>query len=186
MLGSAFWREAGEALGAMATFVAFGLAWAELEARAVRPAAPYPLLVAEGCAGSAREAEGPSIWLVDGFNVLHAGVLRGRNRADWWKEPRRAELVRLASQFAGGAEIWIVFDGPHSQGSNQEAADDAPRVRQIFAPSADQWLLGRVKNAGDPSRLAVVTADRRVAERARRRGARIVSPRAFLERCELG
>jgi rRNA-processing protein FCF1 len=44
-------------------------------------------------------------------------------------------------------------------------------------------LLREVREAEDPAHLAVVTADRRLAERARQRGARVVAPTAFLARC---
>jgi hypothetical protein len=53
----------------------------------------------------------------------------------------------------------------------------------VFAPSADEWLLRRLRSAPDPSRLGVVTGDRRLAIRSRRRGARVIMPREFLDRC---
>ena len=53
-------------------------------------------------------------------------------------------------------------------------------MRAIFAPSADDFLLEQI---GARERVALVTADRRLAERARRRGARVVAPAAFLARC---
>jgi predicted RNA-binding protein with PIN domain len=122
----------------------------------------------------------PVVWLVDGFNVLHAGVLRGRDRADWWKAPRRQQLLDRVARFDDPAvRIEVVFDGP----------DDAAhtgldgRLRPVFAPSADDWLLARLRQESDPSRVAIVTADRAVAERARHRGAQVVSPRTFLDRC---
>ena len=114
--------------------------------------------------------------------MLHAGVLHGRDRAQWWTEPRREELVALAERFDDAeAEIWIVFDG-----SGPEAPAEAPasRVRQVFAPSADDWLLAKVRASEAPACLAVVTADRAVAGRARHRGAQVVSPRSFLARCQ--
>jgi rRNA-processing protein FCF1 len=40
-----------------------------------------------------------------------------------------------------------------------------------------------VRSAQDPARIAVVTADKQLADRARHRGARVYSPRAFLDRC---
>jgi predicted RNA-binding protein with PIN domain len=119
-------------------------------------------------------------WLVDGFNVLHAGVLRGRDRADWWQEPARARLLDRVAGFAeGGAEVCVVFDG--ARPSPAEAERRHPRV--VFAPSADDWILRELREAADPTAIVVVTADRQVADRARHRGARVVSPRAFLERC---
>ncbi len=121
----------------------------------------------------------PSVWLVDGFNVLHAGLLGG-DRSEWWTESRRQELLDRASGFEDtDAEVWIVFDGRHDAPESREAV--GPRC--LFAPSADAWLVDRVREATDPSELAIVTADRQVAGRARSRGAQVVSPRDFLARC---
>jgi hypothetical protein len=173
---SPFWRGILESLLVMSGFAGFGLAWAGLERRdAAQPDYPPPSLEATSPA--------PSLWLVDGFNVLHAGVLRGRDRAQWWTEPRREQLVALAERFDDAeAEIWIVFDG--SGLDQSQPAEAAPsRVRRFFAPSADDWLLAQVRASQQPGCLAVVTADRAVAGRARHRGAQVVSPRAFLSRC---
>jgi hypothetical protein len=122
----------------------------------------------------------PSIWLLDGFNVLHAGPLGGRDRSEWWTAPRRDELLEIAARFDDpAAEVWVVFDGPREAVTRDEA--DGPHP--VFAPSADAWLLERVRAADDPGRIAVVTADRKVADRARHRGARVYSPNDFLARC---
>ena len=170
-----FWRGALESLLVIAGFASFGFAWAGLERR--ETALPeYPRAAMEAAPPTA------SLWLVDGFNVLHAGVLHGRDRALWWTEPRREQLVALATHFDdAAAEIWIVFDG---SGPEQPAEPPASRVRQVFAPSADDWLVKRVRASEAPACLAVVTADRAVADRARHRGAQVVSPRSFLARCQ--
>jgi hypothetical protein len=149
-----------------AAFVAFGLAWAAVESL-------YNGLVAE--------AERPAIWLVDGFNVLHAGILEGRERGEWWREGSRARLLELAGAFDDPeAEVWVVFDGPRPLSASPESS----RLRVVFAPSADEWLLSRLSTAPDPSRLGVVTGDRRLAARSRSRGARVIPPREFLARCQ--
>ena len=175
MTSSPFWRGILESLLVLSGFAGFGFAWAGLERRdAALSDYPRPPMEAPPPA--------PSLWLVDGFNVLHAGVLHGRDRAQWWTEPRREQLVALAERFDDAeAEIWIVFDG-----SGPDAPGEAPasRVRRIFAPSADDWLLAKVRASQAPACLAVVTADRAVADRARHRGAQVVSPRAFLSRCQ--
>jgi len=163
-----------ESLLVIAGFVGFGLAWAGLERRDAA-FADYPLERMDS------EQPAPSLWLIDGFNVLHAGVLHGRDRAQWWTGPRRQELVAIASRFDDAeAEIWIVFDGSHPE----EPAELPGRVRQVFAPSADDWLLAKVRASETPACLAVVTADRAVAGRARHRGAQVISPRSFLARCQ--
>jgi predicted RNA-binding protein with PIN domain len=120
------------------------------------------------------------VWLVDGYNVLHAAVLGGRDRSQWWTGSRRRELLERVLGFDADAEIWIVFDGPDDSG----AADEPPGLHCVFADSADDWLVDRVRKAEEPSEIAVVTADRRVAGRARGKGAQIVSPKEFLARCE--
>jgi len=169
-----FWREALESLLVIAGFTAFGLAWAGLERRDAASAG-YPEAPMETAPPT------PSEWLVDGFNVLHAGVLRGRDRALWWTEPRREQLVARVSRFDdANAEIWIVFDGSEP---DRPAEPGARRIHQVFAPSADDWLVKRVRASEAPACLAVVTADRAVADRARHRGAQVISPRSFLARC---
>ena len=123
------------------------------------------------------------LWLIDGFNVLHAGVLRGRDRAEWWKEERRSALLELVARFRPGredAEVWIAFDGERPAAERETHEGE---VGIVFAPSADDWLAARVREATPLGPVAVVTADRRLAERVRRRGARVVPPRSFLERC---
>jgi predicted RNA-binding protein with PIN domain len=153
---------------AVAGVLAFGLGWAGLASLAYGgPYTPGPM----------REER----WLVDGFNVLHAGVLRGNDRRGWWREEMRARLLaRVASFEDSAAELWVVFDGP---GPGGEAERESLRPRVVFAPSADEWLLAAVRDAPDPASVVVVTADRQLADRARHRGAQIVSPRAFLARC---
>jgi len=156
--------------GVIGAVVAFGLIWAGCSShwagRAFYHASPMEQNVR---------------WLVDGFNVLHAGVLRGNDRQGWWREEMRARLLERVAAFEdGGAELWVVFDGP-GPGADAEIASLRPRV--VFAPSADDWLLAAVREAAEPARVVVVTADRQLADRARHRGAQVVSPRAFLARC---
>jgi predicted RNA-binding protein with PIN domain len=166
------WKDLGA--GALQTtlvigaVLGFGLGWAGLAGRG--EAAPYTPEPME------RER-----WLVDGFNVLHAGVLRGNDRRGWWREEVRARLLERVAGFEdAAAELWVVFDGP-GPGGEAERASERPRV--VFAPSADDWLLEAVRETPDPAAVVVVTADRQLADRARHRGARVVSPRAFLARC---
>ena len=131
----------------------------------------------------AMEVRRPAVWLVDGFNVLHAGVLRGRERGQWWGEAGRSRLLELARSFDDPeAEVWIVFDGPRAAATTPSL----PRLRVVFAPSADEWLLRQLGSARDPSKLGVVTGDRRLAIRSRRRGAQVIMPREFLDRCRRG
>jgi predicted RNA-binding protein with PIN domain len=124
----------------------------------------------------------PRLWLVDGFNLLHVAVLSGRERSDWWRRPAREQVLALARALPEqDAEIWVVFDGDDP---GDAEPGDPQRVRQVFAPSADDWLVRRVKDTPRGQPVAVVTADRQLANRARQHGAEVVSPREFAERCQ--
>jgi len=171
-----------ESAGVVGAVLAFGLTWAGLGGAGSRAGeAPYTGGVVDDTRPDTIEHEGVR-WLVDGFNVLHAGVLRGRDRRGWWREEARARLLeRVAAFEEPEAELWVVFDG-EGPGADAERASQRPRV--VFAPSADDWLVGAVKDASDPSQLVVVTADRQLADRVRHKGARVISPRTFLARCE--
>ncbi len=165
------WRS----FGVLAALVGFGLAWARVEAALL---ADYPPLPVDH---RLRPIAEPARWLVDGFNVLHAVVLGGRDRSEWWKESRRAEVLALAAGLSGrGAEVWVVFDGPPERCGESVAAGG---VHEVFAPSADAWILERVRADEAPARLAGVTADRALVSRLERCGARVVPPAAFAERC---
>ena len=130
----------------------------------------------------AKEAPGAEIWLIDGYNVLHAAILRGGDRQGFWSAAMRARVVERVADFeAGAGELFVVFDG-------REPARESPRaapahLHVVFAASADDWIVRRVRAAAQPDRITVVTADRKVRDRVRHRGARVLAPRAFLARC---
>jgi predicted RNA-binding protein with PIN domain len=182
-----FVRGLFEAVSMVALFIAGGLGWAAVLGGGAQPA------------GSAAPAlyfpdveeppPSPRVWLVDGYNVLNVGLLAGRPREGWWSSRFRDELMgRVAGFEEPDAEIWVVFDGarpPHTaQAAEGERSSDerAGRVRPVFAPSADEWLLAQIRERG-AGRVALVTADRSLADRARHRGAEVVAPAEFLARC---
>jgi hypothetical protein len=170
-----FARGVFEAIWIPAAFAVLGLSWAQVVTQAHGTDSGYDSGTLE-----MRVLEHPTLWLIDGFNAIQRTLLGGRERAEWWTAPRRAELMERAASFDDpSAEIWVVFDGPSPV--QHEGEPEGPR--QVFARSADEWLVERIRDSDDPSQIAVVTADRRLASRARRRGAQIVSPSAFLERC---
>lgn len=170
-----------EALLVPLAFCALGLAWWG-GARQAEPAGPtYPRVLTEALPMTEIETpREPAEWLIDGFNVVQVGLLGGRDRERWWSAPRRDELLSQVASFEPrDAPLWVVFDG-----DRPPTASEAPgRVRVVFAPSADEWLVARVRRADDPARLVVVTADRRLAARVRHLGARVASPAEFLARC---
>ncbi len=175
------WRGVLETIAVVLAFLGFGLGVAERE-RAMARGGLYPDRVVESPGDNPDAAcRGPTL-LVDGFNVLHAGILGGRDRSEWWTSERRRELLARARHFDDpNAEIWVVFDGSRPAAAADEMSE---RVRTIFAPSADEWLVTRVRASPDPSQLVVVTADRKLAGRTRHHGARVASPNEFLDRCK--
>ena len=188
--GSSFWKGVAQTLSIVASFVGAGVVAGSLTGSST-PAAPFlgpgelrglePYSAVQMNNTSEREAE-PEVWLIDGFNALHVALLRGRNRQEWWRGEERERLVAEVGRFdAGAAEVVVVFDGDRPL---PEAEHEHPGPRVIFAPSADDWLLKRVRESSAPGRIVIVTADRQLADRARHRGARIVAPREFLDRCQ--
>lgn len=183
-MGEAIRSEAARAVAVIGIFVGLAVGWAEVErwvqgdgVRGDVGRAPYS---SGAVAPEPKRSLRPSIWLVDGFNLLHAAVLRpGDSRAGWWKGQNRDRVVELARAFDDAdAEVVIVFDGSEEPTIPVEGG---PRV--IFAASADDWLLATVRATPEPGRVAVVTADRRLRDRLRDRGAQVVSPSAFAARC---
>lgn len=123
-----------------------------------------------------------SLWLVDGFNVLHAHLLRGRDRKEWWSAERRQLVIERAERLAAcGERVCVVFDGKRPVGEAESPEDALLRV--VFAADADDWMLKTMRAAADPGSVAIVTGDRPVKDRARRWGAHAVSPREWLVRC---
>ncbi|MEN8183438.1 MAG: NYN domain-containing protein [Myxococcota bacterium] len=185
--------EAASSAGIVAAIVGLGLLGASWSRTGV---SPYPLPGQGENVPSSEDAtaldasaledtrfDAIRLWLVDGFNVLHVGLLSGRERSEWWRRERRAELLARVERFRPGgkdAKVWVVFDGDHPPPPD-EAGEG--RVGVVFAPSADDWLISRVREAAPAQEVAVVTADRRLAARARHRGATVVSPRSFISRC---
>jgi predicted RNA-binding protein with PIN domain len=118
----------------------------------------------------------PEVLIVDGFNVLHAAVLRGRDRAGWRGAEARARLMDALrdAPLPRGAEVLVVFDDR----APAPDRDTGPEV--VHAPDADEWIVARVAADPRPERILVATADRSLGDRARARGARLVRPHSLL------
>jgi predicted RNA-binding protein with PIN domain len=117
------------------------------------------------------------LFLVDGFNVLHAAVLEGRERREWWALSGQARVVALAESFQGG-EVWVVFD---ARGNDRISGTERVQVR--FADDADDCIVGLCAELRGQRSVTVVTADRSLTDRAKHRGATRLSPWQFREQC---
>jgi predicted RNA-binding protein with PIN domain len=114
--------------------------------------------------------------LIDGYNFLHAVVLKGQSRAEWWSAQSQAKVIDWLLRHGGGepAELWVVFD---QRGSSPGAtAPSEGPLRVLHAPDADAFIVARAAELALTHEVVVVSADRSLCDRARRHGARRLSP----------
>lgn len=120
------------------------------------------------------------LFLVDGYNFLHAVLLEGRDRAEWWSPQKRALVIDWLTRHRGSepAELWVVFD---QRGSASERALDPVQgtLRVCYAPDADASILASCAELAATREVIVVSADRSLCDRARRHGAGRLSPWKF-------
>lgn len=117
------------------------------------------------------------LYLVDGFNLLHAAVLTGRARADWRGAEAQRRVVELSEKFEQG-EVVVVFD---ERGG--ERAQRTERVDVRFAPDADAYIVSQCAALASARAVVVVSADRSLCDRAAYRGAARLSPWQFAAQC---
>lgn len=127
-----------------------------------------------------------ALLIIDGFNVLHAGVLVGRERAGWWQEPAQRRLVARVEQFTNPSypEIWVIFDRRSDRSSQRtDVTSQDARIRVVYAPSADDWIVEQVEALSGQRPVTVVTSDRLLRNRVRQAGGELLSPSRFLAAC---
>jgi predicted RNA-binding protein with PIN domain len=122
-------------------------------------------------------------WLVDGMNLI------GSRPDRWWNDPDRAvrrlieELDRYAS--TTGQDVTVVFDRrPPDVRPGRHGAVTVAFASRRGRDAADHEIVGMVAQDPDPESLTVVTSDRRLAERTRDLGARVVSSGSFRRRID--
>jgi predicted RNA-binding protein with PIN domain len=156
---------------------------------------PRPLVLqSEARQPSNRVESRKNIVLVDGFNLLHAVVLKGRNRNHWWSTKRKAEVLALveclnADRLPGceegeKVELMVVFDarGIRSDMDDEDLRLLAHHASVHHAPNADDWIVGMAE-AHSADRVFVVSADRALQDRAARHGTSRLSPWQFANLC---
>jgi hypothetical protein len=130
------------------------------------------------------------LYLIDAYNFLHAVLLKGRERANWWSGENQARVVSAVAALGVGREAfeaWVVFDrrGTDADASGGAPVGVAPGIEIHSAPDADDYIVARCAELSGQRDLWVVSADRSLGDRARRHGARRLSPWAFAG-CEPG
>jgi YacP-like NYN domain-containing protein len=125
------------------------------------------------------------LYLVDGFNFLHAVLLVGSARPHWWRlenQQRVVDWCMAAGVVREGVDLWIVFDqreGREQSGSGGGALVGGAGVQIHHAPDADDYIVARCGELCSERDVVVVSADRSLVDRAKHRGARASSPWAF-------
>jgi hypothetical protein len=117
------------------------------------------------------------LWLVDGFNLLHACFLPEGPRCEWWLPGMRQRVCSELEPIASRYPVWVVFDGHCTP---RALVVSASLVVQ-HAPNADDFIA-RCSSAECLTRpVTVVTADRSLADRCRQHGADVLRPWALAE-----
>jgi predicted RNA-binding protein with PIN domain len=134
----------------------------------------------DGVASGGRSA---ARWIVDGMNVI------GSRPDRWWNDPDAAvrrsihELDAFAQ--ATGDDLTVVYDRrPRDVPSGRHGAITVAFASRRGRNAADHDIVEIVAGDGTPAELTVVTSDRRLAERVRERGARVLSSGAFRRRLD--
>jgi predicted RNA-binding protein with PIN domain len=118
--------------------------------------------------------------MVDAMNVI------GTRPDRWWNDPDAAmrRMTKWIDLFAEstGDDVTVVFD-------KKVSGVEAEHVRVVFAKwkgrnAADHEIEELVAADPEPQSLSVVTSDKRLAERVKADGARVVSSGSFRKRLD--
>jgi predicted RNA-binding protein with PIN domain len=118
-----------------------------------------------------------ALYIVDGYNVLHA-LFRGADKEEIFA--RRDWLADRLAGFAAlrGARVVLVFDGSGSQSTSSEPVKGAP-VEVAFAGgrfTADTLIARRISGQAADVHVVVVSADQEVQRTASRAGVIRMTP----------
>jgi hypothetical protein len=123
------------------------------------------------------------LWLVDGFNVLHACILKGRERQHWWSAESQTRVLTWLEPFARRQRVCVVFDDKSHRDGARLRCDGSQFGGEVrFADSADDEIVSIVGAERSRYRICVVTADRALRDRALHAGApQLMKPWAFAD-----
>ena len=130
-------------------------------------------------------ASSPTIYLIDGYNLLHAsGVFGGPPGPNAFAQARRALLDALAELLAEreAARTTVIFDAADAP----RGLPAAGRHRGIYVrfardhADADDLIEQLIVEHRDPRRLTVVSGDHRLHRAARQRGATAIDSDVWL------
>jgi predicted RNA-binding protein with PIN domain len=119
-----------------------------------------------------------TLYIVDGYNVLHA-LFRGAEKEEIFA--RRDWLADRLASFAAlrGARATLVFDGSGPRSTSSEPVKGAP-VEVVFAGgrfTADTLIARRIAEQPADVQVVVVSGDQEVQRAASRAGVSRMTPR---------
>ncbi len=125
--------------------------------------------------------------LIDGYNVLHQTGLLGRETGPKWLEQGRHRLIELLLKHLDAdalANTTIVFDA-HDAPRHLPAEQHPHGMRVLFArdhAAADDLIEELIQREPAPSKLVLVSSDRRLQVAAKRRRAIAMESMDWFER----
>jgi predicted RNA-binding protein with PIN domain len=128
-------------------------------------------------------------WLIDGYNVMHAGGLLGpRLGREGFRRARRRFLDQLSAALgpAESEQTTVVFDASAHPGDFglETRYHGLGIVFALGDESADARIEQMIALDANPKTLAVVSSDRRIRQAAARRRARSVPAVEYWERID--
>jgi predicted RNA-binding protein with PIN domain len=132
---------------------------------------------------AARRGNAADRWLVDGMNLI------GSRPDRWWNDPDRAvrRLVQELDRYAAatGEDVMVVFDRrPPGLQPGRHGGVVVAFASRPGRNAADDEIVHILAADPAPPSFAVVTSDKRLAERARQLGASVQSTGAFRRRLD--
>jgi predicted RNA-binding protein with PIN domain len=125
-------------------------------------------------------------WLIDGYNVMHAGGrLRPNLSRSGFRNARRRFLdeLLLAMGPHRARSTTVVFDASVHPG-DFDLSDNYQGLSILFAlgdESADARIEALIASDSDPKALSVVSSDRRIRQAASRRKSKSITAEVFWE-----
>src|SRR5262245_66116999 len=113
------------------------------------------------------------IFLIDGYNLLHALGLANRQMAKGELQRARLRMIDWLGEVhsAAAAEVHIIFDALHGSGPGvAEQSRGGVRISYAVGQLADDVIEELIAAEANPKQLTVVSNDSRLKEAARRRG----------------
>jgi hypothetical protein len=77
------------------------------------------------------------LYLVDGFNFLHAVLLQGRQRSHWWSPENRERVVEAVAALRAAPELWVAAESLDPRSSSAVDVSGSPGLDATGSPGLD-------------------------------------------------